>query len=104
MKRLSAEEKRKLQAKIAEHQKMMVQQAKAQGQPRLSAWLQAEKEHSAKTRKRAHKLTDEEKRILQAKIIEQERLHAKSRTASGRGSLSKRLKPYRAPRIRREFH
>ena len=73
MKKLTPEEIRNLQAKIIEQQESRIRQAEARGQNIEAARLRAEKRHIGEAAPPAKELSDADKDILRAKILEQSR-------------------------------
>lgn len=73
MRELTQEEKRKLQAKMVEQQESRIRQAESRGQKAEAAKLRAEKRHIGETAPPTKELSDADKDILRAKILEQSR-------------------------------
>jgi len=71
--KLTEEEKRKLRTKIAEQQGKEIERAEAQGSKYAAAKQRADRQYPSEPKSQVRELSAEEKRSLQAKILEHSR-------------------------------
>lgn len=71
--KLTEEQKRKLSAKIAEQQGKEIERAEAQGLKYAAAKQRADRQYPRESKSQVKELSAEEKRSLQAKILEHSR-------------------------------